>query len=618
MSSTGEAAIKSKFLVQVTKPTITETTQTKNVHENGPTIKEDQIIESKTQDGDDSTKENLNEDTGEPVTKKAKKVKGQNKARPRTVPKVEAEFRMCKAISRDNGVCRFGDKCKFSHDLKKYVESKPPDLGVVCPHFSKKGKCPYGVECRFGRSHTSDRFENIVDEEKLKKYCQQPPEDMNTLGKEAQILLRKKKYPFPMATKLLKEMGELDKANKPAKITTDNVVPEGINVVSKVSTNEAPHVGENGIAAGVVTDEGAIKLRPCEKKQVDFNNKLYLAPLTTVGNLPFRRICKKYGADITCGEMALSSSLLQGHQSEWALVKRHHTEDVFGVQLCGSHPDMMMRSAELLNKECSLDFIDINLGCPIDLVFKKGEGCAMMGRKGKLQKVVEGMVSVSDVPITVKMRTGIYAGKNTAHQIIPAVREWGASLCTLHGRSREQRYTREADWDYINECAQLAHPMPLFGNGDILSYEDANRRREATGVDGLMIARGALIKPWVFTEIKEQRHWDISSSERFEMLRDYGNYGLDHCGSDSKGVENTRRFMLEWLSFLHRYIPLGVLENPPQRINERPPAYRGRDEMETMMASRNSDDWVKISEMILGPVPTGFQFIPKHKANSYS
>uniref|UniRef100_A0A8D0ETM5 tRNA-dihydrouridine(47) synthase [NAD(P)(+)] n=1 Tax=Strix occidentalis caurina TaxID=311401 RepID=A0A8D0ETM5_STROC len=235
------------------------------------------------------------------------------------------------------------------------------------------------------------------------------------------------------------------------------------------------------------------------------------------------------------------------------------------------------------------------------------------------------------------IRTGVQEKINVAHKIIPKIREWGASMVTvrgyllwceivgwclgnsacvshsrsalpppghsvrsyynffpqLHGRSREQRYTRGADWDYIAECAKIASPMPLFGNGDILSYEDANRAMQM-GVSGIMIARGALIKPWLFTEIKEQRHWDISSSERFDILKDFTNYGLEHWGSDTQGVEKTRKFLLEWLSFLCRYIPVGLLEHLPQKINERPPYYMGRDYLETLMASQNVDDWIKI------------------------
>lgn len=166
----------------------------------------------------------------------------------------------------------------------------------------------------------------------------------------------------------------------------------------------------------------------------------------------------------------------------------------------------------------------------------------------------------------------------------------------VHGRSREQRYTKSADWEYIEKCAKAASPIAVFGNGDILSYDDyANLRDTHKTIQGVTIGRGALIKPWIFTEIKEKKLLDIRSNERFDILKKYANYGLEHWGSDTRGVETTRRFMLEWISFLHRYIPVGILEKPPQRINERPPYYAGRDDMETLMASSNCADWIKIS-----------------------
>ena len=99
---------------------------------------------------------------------------------------------------------------------------------------------------------------------------------------------------------------------------------------------------------------------------------------------------------------------------------------------------------------------------------------------------------------------------------------------------REQRYTRLADWEYIGECVRAGAPMPVYGNGDVMNYEDYNRMKETSGASGIMIARGALIKPWIFTEIKEQRHWDISAQERLDMIKDYANFGLEHWGSDSK------------------------------------------------------------------------------------
>ncbi|CEI88807.1 Putative tRNA-dihydrouridine synthase 3 (Fragment) [Rhizopus microsporus] len=353
------------------------------------------------------------------------------------------------------------------------------------------------------------------------------------------------------------------------------------------------------------------------KKIIDFRNKTYLAPLTTVGNLPFRRICKEYGVDITCGEMALAFNLLQGQQSEWALTKRHKSEDIFGIQICGSKVEQVTKACEVLNNEVDVDFIDLNMGCPIDLVFKQGAGSALLDARGRMFKILRGMQTVTDIPITAKFRMGIKDNYPIADRVVPKLEELGIALGSLHGRSRAQRYTKKADWEYIGTMKQLTNSMPLYGNGDIMSFEDYNRCKEISGVDGVMIGRGALIKPWIFDEIKNQRHYDISANERFDMLKRFCDYGLEHWGSDSQGVNITRRFFCEWQSFLYRYIPVGILERPPQRMNERPPPFQGRNDLETLMASPLASDWVKLSELFLGPAPEDFKFVPKHKANSF-
>ncbi|CAL0305921.1 unnamed protein product [Lupinus luteus] len=363
----------------------------------------------------------------------------------------------------------------------------------------------------------------------------------------------------------------------------------------------------------------SLKLHPREKKLIDFKDKLYLAPLTTVGNLPFRRVCKVLGADVTCGEMAMCTNLLQGQASEWALLRRHESEDLFGVQICGAFPDTVARAVELIEQECTIDFIDINMGCPIDIVVNKGAGSALLTKPMRMKSIVEVASGTVDTPITVKVRTAYFEGKNRIDSLIGDMGSWGASAVTIHGRSRQQRYSKLADWDYIYQCVKKApSTLQVVGNGDVLSFVDWNNHRtKAPELATCMIARGALIKPWLFTEIKEQRHWDISSGERLNILKDFVHFGLQHWGSDTKGVETTRRFLLEWLSYTCRYIPVGLLDVVPQRMNWRPPSYYGRDDLETLMASDSAADWVRISEMLLGKVPEGFTFAPKHKSNAY-
>lgn len=518
-------------------------------------------------------KNQLNED--EPPSKKQKSskniLKGQNKGRSCTYYQIPQEH-LCSNLIEDteNGLCQY-DNCKFLHDIKEYLGKKPEDIGKTCYVYSLKGRCPRGLTCRYGRSHILDG-KNIIDQTKYDSWIKNDSA-CKTLSKENMLKLRKKLYNFT---------------------TSDDAVKKIDN-----DKNLGPLVEESS-------------------NKINWKNKLYLAPLTTVGNLPFRRICKEFGADITCSEMVLSSSLLQGHNQEWALTKRHETEDIFGVQVCGNNPYMLAKSAQVLQENVDMDFLDLNLGCPIDQICKSGAGSALLLRSKKLEVCLKSMRTVLKVPLTVKTRSGVSKDKNIAHDLIPMFKDSGVSLITVHGRSRDQRYTKMADWNYVNECAKLASPVPVFGSGDVLSYEDNEKLKlEYPEITGTMIGRGALIKPWIFKELKENRHWDISSSERLEILKKFVNYGLEHWGSDTRGVETTRRFLLEWLSFCYRYIPVGILERIPQKVNERPPNYKGRDDLETLMASGNCADWIEISKMLLGPVPVGFHFLPKHKANSW-
>lgn len=202
-------------------------------------------------------------------------------------------------------------------------------------------------------------------------------------------------------------------------------------------------------------------------------------------------------------------------------------------------------------------------------------------------------------------------------------------------RSRLQRYKHLADWDFIRTCsnnqlskcnelasATTTSSIPraaVIGNGDVYSFTDWNRELESGELDTCMLARGALIKPWLPKEIKEQRHWDISATERLDILKDYVKYGLEYWGSDDSGVSRCRRFLLEWQSFLHRYIPVGLLERVPHQMNERPPRFIGRNDLETMLASNDCRDWIALTTMAgLPPPKPDYHFTPKHRANAYS
>jgi tRNA-dihydrouridine synthase 3 len=377
------------------------------------------------------------------------------------------------------------------------------------------------------------------------------------------------------------------------------------------------------------TQQGPIVLSST-KRPIDWKNKIVVAPLTTVGNLPFRRIMKDFGADVTVSEMTLAGSLLSGKRSEWGMLKRHKCEDIFGVQIAGSSASSISRAVSMISRETDVDFIDINCGCPIDVAVRKGFGSGLMRNPNKLCRVVQSAVNELDVvrrtfrvpvpELTVKMRTGFLDGKRNADMIVKKFQSFEKlSHVSIHGRTREARYSRRADLEYVKSCVSIQDStrrrVPILFNGDVYSFEDWDKALRDEVLTSCMIARGALVKPWLPTEIKERRHWDISSSERFEILRKYTKYGLEHWGSDQIGVDKTRRFLLEWMSFTCRYVPVGLLERVPMRINERlETSFVGRDDMETWLGSGDVNDWVRLTEMLLGPVYEDFNFKPKHRS----
>jgi len=573
---------------------------------------------------------------------------------------------LCKSRSNANEfaphTCKFGDKCKFTHDIRKYLkEGKREDLQTFsgkCPIWEVKGKCAAGWQCRFASSHSQeveheDGRKELVLVEKEKGEAnghanEQEGEGVgvvNLVSIGDKIQLRKKKVPTKKADAYL---GWLNK-------TQDE---EGRR---KKADNHAPQVvDDEGIA--VRDDKRAQYIEPpfraSEKRRIYYGPETpVLAPLTTQGNLAFRRLCVSLGAQVTWSEMAMGLPLLQGEKGEWALVKAHESETTppaytpktivrdydnsldskFGVQIAANKPWLALKTTEVLTTFCPrLRAIDLNCGCPIDLVCRQGAGSALLDSPTKLEKTLRGMNAVSgETPITVKIRMGTRDKQPTAEKLCQRLisggieaQDIGEGPCgvaaiTLHGRSKQQRYSRSADWEYIAECAALinkvkaqhgdltdtarepdardlapsgsAQGLPYFcGNGDILSHVDYNEHMAHAGVDSAMIARGALIKPWIFEEIATNQYLDKSASERLGYIEQFVRNGLEYWGSDEIGVGTTRRFLLEWLSFSCRYVPIGLLEYLPPKFGDRPPAFRGRSDLETLLSSANYKDWIKI------------------------
>lgn len=616
--------------------------------------------------------------------------------------------------------CRFGEKCRFEHDIRKYLENyKREDLttfGGVCPIWDAKGSCDRGWTCRFVGSHMNERKTDDGREELVLLRKESSMEEavagrevsidgtVNEISPQKKNELMKRKIETPKADEFSSWI-DINGKELEAQVRHDAKVRRGeVDSDSRRESELKPDsekkvdAATNGDAIEAIHDNSAKytepPLLPSEKRRLYFGPETpVLAPLTTQGNLPFRRLCVGLGAQVTYSEMAMSLPLIQGQKSEWALMRAHASEALppahspalpssteivqthgydnstdlkFGAQIAANKPWQALKATEILTTLCpSLRVVDLNCGCPIDLVYRQGAGSALLDSQGKLEKILRGMNAVSgSVPVSVKIRMGTKDSKPSALKLVDRLVhgsadsiEMGQGPCgvaaiTLHGRSRQQRYTKNADWSYIADCAALIadynkrsdsladtirEPDPrdmantastsstgssnakvyFLGNGDCYSHTDYFSHLTATSCHSIMLARGALIKPWLFEEIAAGQYLDKTATERLALVERYAKFGLETWGSDERGVGTTRRFLLEWLSFAYRYVPVGILEHLPPSLQDRPPAWRGRNELETLLGSGNYKDWIKISEMFLGPAHRDFRFLPKHKSNSY-
>jgi tRNA-dihydrouridine synthase 3 len=303
--------------------------------------------------------------------------------------------------------------------------------------------------------------------------------------------------------------------------------------------------------------------------------QLILAPLTKGGNLPFRRLCVELGCRVTMGEMALAHKLIRGGRSETALLRRHPTEPVFGAQIAGRNPEQLAKAARLA-QERGASFVDLNLGCPIDLFCRQGIGAALMQKPGRVGRLVAAMVGAVTIPVTVKFRLGYDDDKPRFLEVGKAAEEAGATAVTLHGRSRRQRYRRAADWEAVGALVE-ALSIPVIGNGDLLTWRDVDARRRQSGCASVMIGRGALIKPWIFKEIERGEDLLLDAATRIKLLRRYLALALEHFGDDERGRARVADFLSFHVDFQRRYRPtpserFGPEDHPLIQTREETPA----------------------------------------------
>lgn len=303
---------------------------------------------------------------------------------------------------------------------------------------------------------------------------------------------------------------------------------------------------------------------------VHIENPLVLAPMAGVTDLPFRLLCKNQGCALMCTEMVSAKGLYYHNKNTGILMETDPKERPVALQFFGSDPQIM---AEMAKQAEVLDFdiLDINMGCPVPKIVNNGEGSALMKDPLLAGRIVENIVKAVKKPVTVKIRKGFTAETVNAPEFAHVLEESGASAVAVHGRTRAQYYSGSADWDIIRQVKERVS-IPVIGNGDVISGEDAMRMMDETGCDGVMIGRGAQGNPWIFSQAlhvmaTKEAAPKPSAEEVTAMVLKHADMLIDFKG-EYLGIREMRKHTAWYLAGYPNSAKLRKLVNQIESYNE--------------------------------------------------
>lgn len=259
---------------------------------------------------------------------------------------------------------------------------------------------------------------------------------------------------------------------------------------------------------------------------IEFKNNVFLAPMAGVTDISFRGLCKEQGCGLVYTEMVSAKALYYGSDNTKKLLRISEEEKPVAVQIFGNDPDIMAKVVEEnFNSRDDICIVDVNMGCPAPKIVKNGEGSALMKDPKLAAEIIKKLKAVSSKPVTAKFRRGFDDDNLNAVEFALALEDAGADAIAIHGRTRKQMYEGKADWNIIKEIKEKVN-IPVIGNGDVFTPEDALNMKKLTNCDAIMVARGSMGNPWIFKQIQRvlegKELKEITPEEKIDMcIRHY-------------------------------------------------------------------------------------------------